>query len=148
MDRDRLSVFRPGQCFERTTAETFSRDSECGVVCDVEFLAGCGRAGRAVVMRDHRQAAVRSADGSAGGGATALYRRQWRLEFLSVQRAAGDHRLEAGAGSIDPQHDGSWGVSGARSAFAYERLWADVFAESACVSGYFTHRGFGEYLIE
>ena len=50
------------QRIQGTTPESISRDTQCGFVCDVEFLAGCRRSRRTVVMCDHRQAAIRRAD--------------------------------------------------------------------------------------
>src|SRR5205085_805786 len=51
-----------------------------------------------------------------------------------------DHIFEAGTRSSDSQHYRSRRAGRARSAFADEDVWADLFAEFAAVSDHFRHR--------
>ena len=54
---------------EKRAAGRIPHHAECGAVRHRVLLAGCGRAGRAIELRDHRPAAVRGAQRSRGGGA-------------------------------------------------------------------------------
>ena len=80
--------------------EEFRTDAERGAVCDVLVLAGRGRAGRAVELRDHRPPAVRCAQRSGGGGAGQGDRRGRRQCLLRIPGAGAVITLKQGFGRL------------------------------------------------
>ena len=100
--RSGVSDAAAGRRAEERAARGVPADAECGAVCDVVVLAGRGRAGRAVELRDHRPAAVCGAERSGGGGASEGDRCRRRQCVLSISGAGGGDHAETGIRTADP----------------------------------------------
>ena len=109
--------------------EEFRIDAERGAVRDVVFLARRGRAGRAAELRHHRQAAIRGAERSRGGGARQGHRRRWRQCLLRVPGAERGDLAEAGIRQVDSFAARSRAAVPARQP-DFEEAYGRVFLDS------------------
>ena len=139
-------MLKQGDAPEKRAARGVSPDSKCGAVRDFLVLAGCGRAGRAAELRDHRPPAVRRAQRSGGGRAREGDRRRRRKRVLSVSGAGcGDH-AETGLRTADPLAARSRPAGAARQSHPEEAIRPRLRREPAELQEDDRHAGGGRVL--
>ena len=100
-----LPAPHPGRGAEGAAARHLPGDAARRPPRDRLLLAGCGRRGRAALVRDHRQAALRLPGRPRGGGAHRAAAQPRPERLRRVPGAGGGAHAEAGARAAHPQRD-------------------------------------------
>ena len=103
--------------------ERFKNTPGAVLVCDVELLAGRGRAGRAAFLRDCGPIAVCGAERSDRGGAGERVAGRRAQCVRGISGAAGGAGAEAGVWAADSHEDGSRRAGAARQPDRADAVW-------------------------